>query len=87
MRFPVALQEKLDFLFWNSTEAQKGRQSVAVRKSWALEPDLCFSPELLYLFIFLMALGFELLASHLLGRCSYHLSHSASFFFVMVFLK
>jgi hypothetical protein len=29
-------------------------------------------------FIFFFFLGFELRASHLLGRCFYHLSHSAS---------
>jgi hypothetical protein len=32
-------------------------------------------------------LGFELMASRLLGRCCYHLSHSTNSFFVMGFFQ
>jgi hypothetical protein len=35
------------------------------------------------LFFFLVVLGFEFMVSHLLGRCSYHLRHSASPVFVL----
>jgi hypothetical protein len=41
-----------------------------------------------FFFFFYVAVGFEFRASHLVGRCSYHVSHSASlFFFVMGFFQ
>jgi hypothetical protein len=47
---------------------------------------LCtFSLHLFFFFFFCLA--FEFRGSHLIGRCSYHLSHSTSPFFVMGFFK
>jgi hypothetical protein len=48
------------------TETTKKKESKLMKQQFSLD------------FIFFFFLGFELRASHLLGRCFYHLSHSAS---------